>query len=142
MERMPSLDLVLDRLDDERDRQLTHFEGQDTKAGVLLGFSGVLVALRPTGQSALVLTGVVLSAFAAVAALTVLWPRRFPAQDGPRLRRYLAADERLTKLTLVDSSLAMLTQAAWLLERKARALKIGFVLLLMSVVSLALSATL
>lgn len=60
----------------------------------------------------------------------------------PQLRRYLAADERLTKLTLVDSSLAMLTQAAWLLERKARALKIGFVLLLMSVVSLALSATL
>lgn len=139
---MPSLELVLSRLDTERDRQLTHFDGQDTKAGVLLGFSGVLVALRPSGEPSLVAVGLVLAASAANMSLMVLWPRRFPAQDGQRLRQYLVADERLTRLTLVDSSLEMLAQASRLLARKARALKIGFVLLLASVLSFALGATL
>ena len=42
---LPSLPDALAAISGERDRQLQHFEGLDTKAGVLPGFDGVLVAL-------------------------------------------------------------------------------------------------
>jgi hypothetical protein len=40
-----SLDLILDQVASERETMNTHAESLDTKAGVVLGFSGVLVGL-------------------------------------------------------------------------------------------------
>ena len=42
-----SRELLLALLLAERDKQLVHFEGLDTKAGLLLGVAGVVTTLAP-----------------------------------------------------------------------------------------------
>ena len=42
---LPSLELVSDLVLSERAAQLRHVESLDTKAGIVLGFSGAVVAL-------------------------------------------------------------------------------------------------
>ena len=49
--RVRSITLVKEIVRDERSAQLAHFDALDTKAGVILGFAGVLVALSPSGRS-------------------------------------------------------------------------------------------
>lgn len=44
-QRLPSLDLIAEEADAQLRAQFRHFEGLDTKAGIVLGFAGVLVAL-------------------------------------------------------------------------------------------------
>lgn len=39
-----SLDLLIEINQAEREAQLAHFESLDTKAGLVLGFAGVLIA--------------------------------------------------------------------------------------------------
>jgi hypothetical protein len=46
----PSLELVLDQVASERNAINTHTDSLDTKAGLVLGFSGVLVGLSATAQ--------------------------------------------------------------------------------------------
>jgi hypothetical protein len=40
-----SLDLLVDEVRVEREAQLRHFDALDQKAGIVLGFAGVLVVL-------------------------------------------------------------------------------------------------
>jgi hypothetical protein len=49
---MPSLELLLDQVASERASLTGHVESLDVKAGVVLGFSGVLVGLGATATSA------------------------------------------------------------------------------------------
>jgi hypothetical protein len=44
-ERLPSLDLIASLVEVQQDHQLRHFDGLDNKAGIMLGFAGVLVAI-------------------------------------------------------------------------------------------------
>jgi hypothetical protein len=49
---LPSLDLVARQVALERQTMNSHAESLDTKAGVVLGFAGVLVGLGATAQQA------------------------------------------------------------------------------------------
>ncbi|MDQ3663723.1 MAG: hypothetical protein M3353_03565 [Actinomycetota bacterium] len=133
---MPSIEVVLDRLLSEREAQLTHFEALDAKAGLLLGFSGVLIALVPDIPGAALVLGSCLAIAAAISALVVLWPRKFPVFEARRLRSYLKAEVQISQLTMVDTVVDMTITASLLLERKATWLKSGFALLLAAVVTL------
>lgn len=52
-----SLDVVREEVRAERGAQLQHFDSIDTKAGILLGFAGALVALAPGRTTVLVQAG-------------------------------------------------------------------------------------
>lgn len=69
-ERLSSLELVAREVKSGLDQQLRHFEGLDTKAGIVLGFAGVLVALSGKIEP---LFGRIGLGLAAVAALMAVW---------------------------------------------------------------------
>src|SRR3970040_1572077 len=58
-----SLDLLIEIHQSERNAQLSHFDSLDTKAGLVLGFAGVLIGLG--NQSWLGLPSVLLAVLAA-----------------------------------------------------------------------------
>jgi hypothetical protein len=48
---LPSLSIVINQVASERETTSAHAESLDTKAGVVLGFTGILVGLGATAQS-------------------------------------------------------------------------------------------
>ena len=101
-----------------------HAESLDGKAGVVLGFAGVLVGLGATAQvwvSGRVIFQVGL-AVAVVAALLAAWaflPRRYPVLEVERLRQSnLTASEADTRLELLDTQIEMVKEAATLVRQK------------------------
>lgn len=123
---LPSLLILADQVTSEREGMNTHAESLDTKAGVVLGFSGVLVGLGATAQSLVserLLFQVGLGS-AVVAALLAAWaflPRRYPVLEVYRLRQsYLTAPETETRLHLLDTQIQMVQEAADLVKLKGR----------------------
>ncbi|MGB8361963.1 MAG: hypothetical protein WCE80_11260, partial [Acidimicrobiia bacterium] len=53
----------------ERIAQLSHFDSLDTKAGLVLGFAGVLIAVARDTDSLAGITSIVFAGLAAVAAV-------------------------------------------------------------------------
>lgn len=136
----PSSDLVAEEVQRELEMQLQHFEAIDSKAGLLLGFSGALVALAGTSSS---LPIQVLRAFAACAALCSLaafWPRGFAATRVKTLRdKYLQADANFTSRALIDTHIQMVQEISEALQTKGRWLKAAIMFVaLATVVSAAL----
>jgi hypothetical protein len=132
VEGIGSLDLVFDEVRHERSVQLTHFDAIDTKAGVVLGFSGAIVALSGGSFGALVTIGRALAASSGLLALAAFWPRRFWRTNLRSLRdRYLGSELAFTRVHLLDSQIAMA-------ERLDRALASKVLLLKAAVGSLAL----
>ena len=86
---MDSLRLLFETVQAERQRQLAHFDALDGKAGVLLGFAGVELALTPAiAWPARLAALTLLVAAAGLAALAFL-PRQLPVLDVAALRGYL-----------------------------------------------------
>jgi hypothetical protein len=125
---MPSLELILGGFEREQDRQLAHFDALDTKAGVVLGFAGVMAAL-PLEALWLRRLTVLLALAAGAAAMAAFWPRNLPTLETSRLRSYLRAEQRITRLTLVDTYERMLAEGRAVLERKSRRLKVAMAVL-------------
>lgn len=119
----------------------SHAESLDTKAGVVLGFAGVLVGLGTTAQPTvssgiLFKVGLGFAVLAALLAAVAYIPRRYPVIEVGRLRTSnLTAPPEETKLELLDTEIVMVQEAADLVRRKGRRLQA-------SVVSLALGASL
>jgi hypothetical protein len=119
----------------ERSAMNSHAESLDTKAGVALGFAGVLVALSATAQGYianrfLFQVGLVAGVVAGVLAAWAFLPRRFPVIEVLRLRdRYLTAADEETRLHLLDTQIEMVRQAADLVRRKGRRVKASLVCL-------------
>jgi hypothetical protein len=81
--RFPSLQILLDQVASEREAMNAHAEGLDTKAGVILGFAGVLVGPGATAQATISPDGIFQSglAVAVAAAGLAAWavfPRSYP----------------------------------------------------------------
>jgi hypothetical protein len=132
--RLGSLDLILDETRSERQAQVKHFEGLDAKAGILLGFSGALVALAPS-DNAVVAVGRITSVLAGLGSLWAFWPRKLGVLNVYVLRqKYISSDPRFTKLSLLDTQIAMLRSAASLLHRKSIRLKWAMALLVVAVI--------
>ncbi|MCZ6661462.1 MAG: hypothetical protein O6951_00865 [Actinobacteria bacterium] len=118
-----SLDLLLEINQSEREAQLSHFDSLDTKAGLVLGFAGVLIALGNDATSLVGIMSIVGAALAAGAAVASFWPRGFPSIDPTRLGEYAASELAFTQLTVLDTLELMLVETRSLLDLKSRRLK-------------------
>jgi len=123
-QQLPSLVIVLAQVAAERETRNAHAESLDDKAGVVLGFAGVLVGLGATAQVALAGRAVfeVGLAVAVVPAVLGAWaflPRRYPVLEVERLRpANLTASEAKTPLELLDTQIEMVKEAAALVRQK------------------------
>lgn len=136
---LPSLDLIAERVQTERDRIIGHAESLDTKAGIILGFAGVVVALRGLGPASWAsILGLVLTIVGAAFAVRAFTPRPFPILEVRSLRDlYLRAAPEFTQLRLLDTEVRVIRQAGEQLRRKAKLLQIALVLLLAGVACIA-----
>jgi uncharacterized membrane protein len=137
---LPSPELVAAAVEKERDRQAGHAESLDSKAGILLGFAGVVIALRGLGRNSLWSTvGVLLTVLAAASSVMAFAPRPFAVLEVRHLRNhYLRAAQAFTRLTLLDTEIEIMEATATLVRRKARFLLIGLVLLLLGIACIAI----
>lgn len=137
-ERFPSFDIVAEETRLQLDLQHRHFDALDTKAGIVLGFSGVLVALGTRSQTWLTATALVLAVASSLCSGNAFRPRNFPVVEVLELReRYLSAEPKFTSLRLLDSRVEMWHQGTWLLELKAKWLKRSLGTLALSVIMFA-----
>lgn len=123
MDRTSSLDLLIEVNQTERRLQLAHFDSLDTKAGLVLGFAGVLIALGNDSGSVVGIVSTTFAALAAIASVTSFWPRRFASIDPTRLGDYAGAELAFTQLTVLDTLEVMLVETTENLARKSRRLK-------------------
>lgn len=141
MPELPSLDLVASQVATERATMSSHAESLDTKAGVVLGFAGVLVGLGSTAQATIsrevaFQIGLGFAVLAALLAALSFLPRRYPVLEVARLRENnLTAPVEDTKLELLDTEIVMVDEAASLVRKKGQGVQA-------SVISLALGASL
>jgi hypothetical protein len=132
-----SLDVVLEEVRIERAAQLQHFDALDAKAGVVLGFSGAVVALAPA-HHLIVGIGRLAAVIAAISALWTFMPRRFELTDVRSLRtKYLEAEPGFTKLTLMDTQISMMEATKRLLRKKAARLNFAMAFLALGVMLVA-----
>ena len=136
-----SLDVLIAINQNERHAQLSHFDSLDTKAGLVLGFSGVIAALGTDSESAFGVIAILAAALAGTAAVGSSWPRRFPSIDIGRLGDYVGAEPSFTKLTLVDTFEVMNSEVSSLLELKSRRLKLALASLMTGVLTTAINLT-
>jgi hypothetical protein len=130
--RLPSLDLLLQTVMQERDKQLAHFDALDTKAGVLLAFDGVLIVVSRGIRLAFLLPGIALTSASALLALAAFWPRNLHAMNPVGLRKYLTYATDDTRLMLYDATARTVTHGVRVLHTKARNLKLALILLLLA----------
>lgn len=124
---LPSLEIVLEIARAERTLLANHFDSLDTKAGVVLGSAGVLIALSPDLGSWLSIASIVASILAATLAVATFWPRQQPSLIGDALKRYVQAEPVFTRVRILDSLAPMLQDSRHLLQRKGLILKLAMV---------------
>jgi hypothetical protein len=122
---LPSLSLLNEAATDELGAQERRADALDAKAGVLLGFAGVLVGLsvdKLQGVLGQVATGV--AVLAGLLAAAAFIPRAYPTLALRHLRdRYLTSEEEFTRLRLLDTRIAMYNSTQPRLHRKAQLVK-------------------
>jgi hypothetical protein len=120
-----SIDVVAEEVRWERDAQLRHFDALDGKAGILLGFAGVLVVLAG-GDHPLVLIGRLVAASSGLTAMAAFWPRRYMSTEVRRLReKYLSSDRPFTRIRMLDTQIVMVESVKHVLLVKGRLLKVA-----------------
>lgn len=95
----------------------------DSKAGILLGFAGVVASLNALAPSITVVFSLGAATVAALLSLRAVAPRPFPMLDVIELRSsdiYRAADLPFVRLRIVDTRLDLLRRTKELLEVKAQ----------------------
>ena len=122
VDRLPSLDFLLDVVQLERDKQLSHYDALDNKAGMVLAFSGLLITLSPDVAAAFRVLGVVSATVSAAFALWAFWPRQVSVLEPSPLRDYLRAEESFTRLTVLDTVEDLINETSTVLHRKAQRL--------------------
>lgn len=136
---VPSLKLVLDQVALERGAINAHTDSLDTKAGLVLGFAGVLVGLSATAQqvdfsSHLFRVGLRVAVLAAVLAALALRPRfRYRPLNLDKYQGQVTNPEATTRNKLLWDQIAMVKKARKFSRTKQ-------VLVFSSVVSLAVAA--
>jgi hypothetical protein len=99
-----TLTIVRAELDIERGAQDQRSASTDTRAGLVLVFSGAMASIAVNSRSLLTLPGLVLAVVAAILAATVLWPRLQRTVSPRALRNfYLAGSPELIKLSVLDT---------------------------------------
>jgi hypothetical protein len=135
---LPSLGRIAARVEAQLELQMRHFESLDNKAGIVLGFGGVLVAVAG-GTGGFAAVGRVTAVSASLFALWAFLPRNYPVIDTRKLRdRYLRADPEFTDLHLLHTQIAMEERASEVLRKKALRLRISIILLAASILLFAI----
>lgn len=123
--RLPSLDLILDEVRHERAAQIKHMDSMDARAGIILGFSGVLVALVPEAGVWIVAARIA-AVVGGLSALWTFWPRAIPGINLLALSEvYAEAEPEFTRVRLLDTYVETLISLSLAARRKARRLKIS-----------------
>jgi len=134
---LPSLDLIAAEVDHERDAQIRHMDAVDTKAGIVLGAAGALVAIASTRLEVELIPGLVFGLASALLAMTVLLPYSFPGWELRRLRdRFVRSEPGFARLHVVDTMIVMVERMKEHLERKVWRLKCAIGSLALAAVSL------
>jgi hypothetical protein len=81
VDRLPSLELLLELVQSEREKQLAHFDALDNKAGIVLAFSGLLITLAPDVTLAFRVLGAIAAVGSAGLSLSAFWPRHLPVLE-------------------------------------------------------------
>jgi hypothetical protein len=130
-----SLDIVAKEVRIERGMQLSHFDALDSKAGIVLGFAGAIVALAPGGNHLLVVLGRAAAAGSGLLALWSFWPRQYWHLDLRSLRDlYLTAEPGFARLRLLDTQIGMAEGMKATLASKALRLKASMAALALAAV--------
>lgn len=85
-QRFQSLELIAAEVHDQLQIQLRHFDSLDTKAGIVLGFSGALVALAGRQEEVLSMAGLVAAGLVGLTSVLAFLPRAFPVIDVKNVR--------------------------------------------------------
>lgn len=140
---LPSLELIAERVTQERRAIAAHADALDAKAGIVLGFSGAFVALALPHGSIAVKVAAVFAAAAAVTAMAAFFPRPYPVLGLDVLRnKYIRADPSFTLLTIVDTEIEVREKTRTLIRRKSRLLGTAIVLLGAALTSVVAGSTL
>jgi hypothetical protein len=122
-------------LDTEREIQAKRGESADSRAGLILGFSGALAALALNTKTLLALPGALVAVAAAVCAMRVLWPRPQNTVDPVVMRRiFVAAPETDTKKAALDRRVADYEKNKEWINTKNQRLKVSISLLTTAIV--------
>ena len=125
MEGNSSLHLLIEINQAERQLQLAHFDSLDTKAGLVLGFAGVLIALGNGPGTLAGTASTILAALAAVASVASFGR----GSSHPSIRfasaTYAGAELEFTHLTVLDTLEVMLVETTEMLELKSHRLKLA-----------------
>lgn len=122
-DRLPSLTLMLELARAQRAELRTHFESLDQKAGLVLAGAGVFATLSSDLPGPWASVASLLAVASAACALAAFWPRDFPSVGLMELRRWLRAEEAVTRLMVVDTLAGEEPRTRALLAAKARRLK-------------------
>jgi len=142
-EQVPSLGVIESVLEREDDSYRDRANGIDSKAGMILGAAGVIVALVGTTTSVTALLGQALAIAAGAAAAWVIVPRIEAAVASRDLRdRYLDAAAVHTRLMVLNLRILLQTRNEARLLTKTRRLRSASVLLLGSAVIILVSGIL
>lgn len=137
-----SVEVLLRQAQKEREARGRLYESVETRAGIVLGFAGVLAALS-RGASVLHIAGTALAAAAALAALLVLLPRLKTDVDLGELRdRYAAAETAFATAALLDATVEAWQDLNGALLVKAGRLKLSMALLASSVATVTIGPVL
>jgi len=111
-------------------RRSSHTLMRSTKAGIVLGFSGALVALSRVPGQWLVSAGRWAAFASGAASVLSFWPRKCWTTDLRALRDgYLAMEPAFTMLKLLDTQILMVERGRKTLDRKGGLLKIAMLML-------------
>jgi hypothetical protein len=124
-----SLPVVFEEVRIERQLLLTHFEGLDTKAGVILGFAAALAALAPTDVNWVSNLGRVFAVIGGMGALLAFWPRDHAIIDVRGLRGYLTSEPEFTWLRLLDAEIGSVEETIRTVGSKSVRLKVAMLAL-------------
>lgn len=131
---LPSLDIVraeVDAVIAEQDRRGSSF---DSKAGFLLGISGVLIGLASRHADALRIAGQLAAAVAAAAAIAAMVARTTAGLDLRAIRNgYLTTEVVVAKQRLLDTRIHLYERDEERLSRKVRWIKVSVMLLAVAV---------
>jgi hypothetical protein len=135
-----SLDVVEGTVRRELDAQERRVDAADTRAGLILGFAGIVVTVGGGGWLPLALTAQLLAGLAAAAALTALAPRTLSGLDVRALRALLDTDPVGARLTLLRTQLTRHAEQRARLAAKLARLRLATRLLMAALAFATLAA--
>ncbi|MGH9124311.1 MAG: hypothetical protein ACRDZ8_06235 [Acidimicrobiales bacterium] len=134
----PSLQVVAEQVSQERSLLTAHAEAYDGKAGILLGFAGVIIAVSVSDRSTLVRLALGCAAVSSLIGILVLVRRRRPFRmiDVDRLTERCGQSDAQTRHQVLVAEQGIVRELEGELERRSLLLLLAFALLVLAMLLL------